>query len=323
MGDIGPKSSTSSWEEATRTIGEPQRGRISRRQLLALGATTDNIKFWLRTGRLIPVAHGVYAVGHATITHDTAWIEALLRVGDDAVLSHASAAANAEIRRSAATLVDITCPRRLRGLDGIRLHRRALPADEMTLIDGLPTTTPSRTIFDLASVLTDARLEWAIAEAEKARLDFSPSLADLLDRYPRHPGNATLRRVLARTLHGASPLRSDLECEVLDLIYERRWPRPLVNAWLEFGEERFELDFAWPELRLAVEVDSREHHLDWSQQQRDRRRDRVLAAHGWSVVRVTDRMLRFDRSALIADLDSLIYTPAPRRRSSAGRALHS
>jgi hypothetical protein len=261
---IRTKSSTSSWDEAIREVSESQRGRIARRQLLALGATRSRINRLTAAGRLIPVRPRVYAVGHLSTTHGTAWVEALLQVGEDASLSHASAAANLGVRRSASSRIDITCPRRLRNLDGINLHRRTVPADELTVVDDIPTTTVSRTIFDLASTLSDARLEWAISEAEKAQLDFTPSFTALLDRYPRHRGTVTLRR------------------------------------------ELFECDFAWPELRLVVEVDSREHHSDWAQQERDRRRDRVLAAHGWTVIRVTDRMLRFERLSLIADIERLM-----------------
>ena len=251
---------------------------------------------------------------------------ALLRAGDDAALSHASAAAAWAIRPSAAALIDLALPRRKRPIEGIRLHRLTLPADEITTHEALRITTPSRTILDLAQSLSDARLEATIAEADKLELDFTPSLQTLLQRYAHHRGSARLRRVLARIDHHGSAhrLRSELEADFLDFVLDSRWdPQPETNAWVEAGEQAYECDAVWRRPRLIVELDSRAHHADWAAAERDREKDLALTRHGWTVVRVTARMLSLGRASLRADLEALIYTAAPRRRSSVGRALHS
>ena len=62
--------------------------------------------------------------------------------------------------------------------------------DEVTVEDGIPVTTPARTLFDLAGVVPLAQLRRAVKEAEVKRLWGALSLADLLERHPRRPGAA-------------------------------------------------------------------------------------------------------------------------------------
>jgi hypothetical protein len=75
----------------------------------------------------------------------------VLAVGDDAVLSHRSAAALLGIR--AATIVEVTTDRALQSRRGLRLHQAPLAPDEVTTRDGIPVTTPPRTLLDLAAVV--------------------------------------------------------------------------------------------------------------------------------------------------------------------------
>lgn len=304
-------------------LADRQAGRVSWRQLRRIGLGKDAIGRRVRSGRLIPLGNGVYAVGHSGRPPDARLWEALLRVGADASISHASAGFLCGFRYSAAASIDVTCPRKLRRTKGIRLHRCSLPADELTVYDGVPVTTVTRTLLDLAPSLSIGRLERAANDAAELQLDFSPSIAELLARYPGRRGTARLRFVLEQLRRGPVKLRSDNEADFLDFIYWAKLRKPLCNYWVEVGGRRYELDAAWPDALVAVEVDTPEHHGGWADQERDRERDRTLATAGWRVVRVTPRMMGAGRRALRADLGTLIYTHAPRRRSSVGRALHS
>jgi very-short-patch-repair endonuclease len=325
IGTSGPnKSCGSSVDAAIGELAGRQRGRVAYRQLRALGMSRSSITLRVERGRLIPVTRGVYAVGHTHASREAGWVEALLRIGDDAVLSHAAAGAHLGFRPSAASLVDVTCPRRVAAPDGIRLHTHSLPADEVIDHEGIATTTVSRTLLDLAPLLTPAQLEHAANVAEDQRRDFTPSLPALLDRYPRRRGSARLRFLVEQLRAGPVTLRSPHEVALLDFVYARDLPKPLFNYWVACGDERYELDAAWPEVSLAVEVDTPKHHGDWRAQERDRDRDRALRVAGWTVIRVTPRMLARTPAALAADLKALIYTASTsRRRSSVGRALHS
>ena len=69
------------------------------------------------------------------------------------MLSHASAAAAWELRRSGAGAIDVTVgPGGRARHPGLRLHRSGrLHPDEIAHVEGLPVTTPARTLLDLAA----------------------------------------------------------------------------------------------------------------------------------------------------------------------------
>ncbi len=65
-------------------------------------------------------------------------------------------------------------------------------------------------------------------------------------------------------------------------------PNLPVNISTEGGGTRTcVIDFAWPELRLACEIDGRAFHSDFASFQRDRERQNHLIHAGWTVLRFT------------------------------------
>ena len=105
----------------------------------------------------------------------------------------------------------MTVPRALRPRPGLVFHRAEIPPDECTEVDGIPVTTAARTLLDLAACLPPFRVEKAIREAEYRRLADSPSLPQLMARYPGRRGPATLRPILRDAPMGDAITRSELE----------------------------------------------------------------------------------------------------------------
>jgi very-short-patch-repair endonuclease len=77
---------------------------------------------------------------------------------------------------------------------------------------------------------------------------------------------------------------------------------PKVNV--RMGE--FDVDFLWPERRLAVEVDGWDTHRTRSAFESDRARDLKLKLIGYDVVRFTWRQLTDDPSGVAAALRELL-----------------
>jgi very-short-patch-repair endonuclease len=191
-------------------------------------------------------------------------------------LSHRSAAALWGIRPSQGR-IELTTPRTRTARPGLLLHRAVLPHDEITTHHGIPTTSPARTLLDLAGVLPPHQLQRALNEAEIERL--AGPLA-LIDRHPTERGIAALRQPAPRT-------RSDLEADFLAFLNDRRFPTPQTNARVE----GYEVDCVWPDRTLIVELDSYTFHGTRQAFENDRQRDRHLTAAGWIVARVTSRDL--------------------------------
>ena len=208
---------------------------------------------------------------------------AVLAAGPGAVLSHQSAAALWNLRATSKTRIDVTTPHKLRPRKGLHPHCAVLPHDERTVHEGIPVTTPARTLLDLAGVINRQALDRALNEAEIQRL---PSPATLLDRYPRNRGTKTLRTLLL-TSRRSTPTRSELEDRFLTFIDDHCLPTPETNTIIE----GYEVDATWRDARLIVELDGFATHGTRRAFERDRERDRRLQAAGWRVIRLTWRQL--------------------------------
>jgi Protein of unknown function (DUF559) len=287
-------------------LAKQQYGVVSRRQLLSLGLTRDAITRRIKLDRLHRLHAGVYAVGHRCMSREGRWMAAVLAGGAGAVLSHRSAAVLWGLRKNAPDRVEITTPHSTRSLGSLERHRSHLPNDEITSRHGIPVTTVSRTLFDLAAVVSPAEFERATREAEFLRLPERPSLHELLDRYPRRRGTRAVRETLdrlARLPRGST--RSPLEDRFLRFAERAQLPMPETNAIVQTGSHTYRADCLWQEQRLVVELDGHQAHGTRAAFESDRERDRRLQAAGWQVIRVTHRQLGA-YSGLAADLRRLL-----------------
>src|SRR4051794_39294904 len=175
---------------------------------------------------------------------------ATLAGADGAVLSHRSAAAlwrmRDTTRRAEVTVVRHRGPR-----PGVQFHQAVLKSDEIAVVEGIPVTTPARTLLDLATVLTDQHLEAAFQEAEVRRLTSPTSLDALLERYPGRRGTAVLRRILEHHRKIAHPIpTSVLERRFLALLDAHGLPRPNINRRSQEGRDRRHLARPSPHRRV-------------------------------------------------------------------------
>jgi very-short-patch-repair endonuclease len=101
-----------------------------------------------------------------------------------------------------------------------------------------------------------------------------------------------------KVLHALALQHPDLECarntweaEVLRLIDVYELPRPRVNLAVVVGGARRVLDVAWAEQMVDLEFDGFLPHARRDTFDDDRVRQNALVAAGWTVFRVTSRML--------------------------------
>ncbi len=296
---------------AISELAERQHGVVARSQLLACGVGAEAIEVRLARGRLHRLHAGIYAVGHRVLSRQAGWMAAVLHGRAGAVLSHRSAAALWCIRQWAGGAVDITVPRKCRPGGPVRRHFSLLPPDEVTVHEGIPVTIVPRTIFDMAAISPPEAVESMLREAEYRRLYDRLSLHDLLERYPRRPGSKAVRAALGRVAERTGQIRSRLEERFLPFLDRHRLRRPYLNAWLEVGGKRYQVDCFWPEVREIVELDGWEAHGTRSAFLDDKARDRRLRAAGYGITRIAWAELEDEPEEIAAEIRALLPSSRP------------
>jgi very-short-patch-repair endonuclease len=272
---------------------------IAHRQLIELGFSAKAVKHRLRAGRLHPVRRGIYALGRPDVSQDGLWMAAVLACGSTAALSHASAGALWKVRRALRPIpeVSVLIGERSRPA-GITLHRRARL--EVTTRRGIPVTTITTTLIDLASFLDPRELEAAVNEADKLDLIDPEQLRKRVDGCARRPGLGKLRALLDE--HAVQLTDSDLERRFLSLARASGLPRPETQS----RHNGFRVDFAWPTLGLIVETDGLRYHRTPAQQARDRVRDQAHTAAGLTPLRFTRAQVANDPERVASILAAVI-----------------
>jgi very-short-patch-repair endonuclease len=247
---------------AAARVAARQHGVIGTEQLHTAGIDKSAIARRAKAGRLHRIHRGVYAVGHAGLSPKGRWKAATLACGEGAVLSHRSAAELWELLKARDGPVHVTVPvasGRARR-DGIRVHRRpSLTAAETTLRDGIPVTSPSRTLTDLRASLPPGEFRRAVRQAEIRGLPIDPR---------------------ALVPDGTA---SELERAFLRLCRREKLPMPEVNVWV--GRDR--VDFLWRRHRVVVETDSYRYHRGRVAFENDHARENRLIENGFEILRFT------------------------------------
>lgn len=287
-------------------IAEAQRGRVSRRQLLAAGIGESTIDRLLVKGQLQRLHGGVYAVGHLAPISLGAETAALLACGEGTVLSHHTAATLWKLARAGDDgIVDVVVPEgQATRRYGVRVHRsRLLLPREICVRHGLPVTSPARTLLDIAEVVSQRELERALDQGLVNRIVRIPEVTDVLSRAIGRRGAPRLASMLERR-SGPTITRSEAEERMLGLIRAAQLPPPEVNVRIH----GYEVDFLWREQRVVVEVDGYRYHAGRSAFERDRAKAASLTAAGLQVMRITWLQMDEESHAVIARLaQSLVW----------------
>jgi very-short-patch-repair endonuclease len=297
-------------EKEVLTTAAKQHGVMTRTQLLELGLSPAAISRRIETDYLRPVHRGVYLVGPIMPARATE-MAAVLAGGPKAVLSHLSALhLLGMLRGNPVRPVHVWIQGREREQKpGIRFHFVAsLSEDEHTVVDGIPVTSPARTLVDVASMLGSREMEWAVAVAEREGLIGAQELTSLPRRYPRRAGLAMLRTLIE---DGREPdfTRSEAERRCIELFRAAGLPRPHTNV--PVGP--YELDLFWPDEGLAVEVDGWTYHSSRSQFEGDRKKGTWLRARGIEVIRLTWSQITQDKLATAVQVGQALALARARR----------
>ncbi len=292
--------------ERLRILTASQYGLVSRRQLADLGFTKHNVASLVAGGRFHRLNDRVLAASGSPDTLERRMMAAALDVPGSGVALW-SAAARWRVPGFAVLPVHVLSDRRPhRGGSHLGIPHSTVRWGENDLIqiDGIPFTTPSRTLRDLASRIRPERLSFVcdrMLANRSLRLEQLHALRDDLPDRGGAPGVAELRRLIKRRPPGYRPAESNLE---------RRFETILAEA----GEAPFErqvevgddegwigrVDFVDRINRIVVEIQSDLFHAGDVDRARDRERIARLRRAGWIVLEVTEFELWHRKARVLA-----------------------
>lgn len=276
-------------DERLAALAADQHGVVRLTQARACGLSHQGVLRRQRAGRLVEVHPLVFRIAGAPDTHLAALRAAALAVEPDGVVSHRSAAWLWGLRPEEGDVVEVSVPRS-RGprLEGVLVHRsRDLVPGHTTVRHGVPVTNPLRTLVDLGAVSS----RWVVEDAlDRGLADrrFRVSAVEWMLHEVARPGRrgcGVLRTVLDERALGAAPPDGLLEPRMARLL--RSYGLPPATFQHPVPEAGARLDFAYPELRLALEVDGYEVHGSPRAMTADHERHNRLVAAGWTVLRFT------------------------------------
>ncbi len=275
-----PKRAIHEVERRIAAVAAAQHGVITFEQLLVAGLSSSSVRDRVRANRLHRIHRGVYAVGHKGLSIQGIWMAAVLACGAGAVLSHRSAAYLWKMLKPIPGPVHVTLPTRAgrRKREGITIHRSStLLPSQTTAEEGIPVTSPSRTLLDLHRTVPPYEHRRALRQAEYLDLPTGGLPAD--------------------------GTRSELESLFLKLLKRHRLPAPEVNARLG----PFLVDCLWRSERLAVELDGYAAHGGRTAFEDDRARDAELRRRGFEVLRFTWRQVTHEPRLVASTVRAALY----------------
>lgn len=264
-------------------------------QLHALGIGRSAQRHRIAKGSLHVVLPSVLAVGTSVLQPLAGETAALLYAGDDAVLSHDSAAALWGLTPTPSFVALTVIGRIVKRQTDVRVHRvKALDIRDVRMHQGFPATSPARTLIDCA---TTPNIDRLLNEARVLKLVKDADIHAAMERSPGRTGVKALRALLEAE-KDAGYTRSRAERLLKRIVRDSGIERPTFNTHVE----GVEVDAYWPRLKLVIEVDGYQFHGHYRAFQRDRAKGNRLVAAGYVLLRFTWHQLTKRPMVVLAEV---------------------
>lgn len=258
---------------------------------MSYGATKSTIRYRVSTGRWEQLSSDVFRISGSVRSWRQELLAAVLIWGPGTAGSHRAAAPLLRFSNFEPTWIELTVPRgRKRATAPGLIHRYPLYPGDVTVVDAIPVTTPARTLIDLCALVPADVVEEMLDDALRRRLVTVHSMRRRLEviAKPGRPGIASIRRLLDDRDPRAAVPESIMERRALRVFRNARLPTPVAQyeVW-SCGKLVARPDFAYPDVKLAIEADGYASHSRRDRWERDRARDARLTLLGWRVIRFT------------------------------------
>lgn len=254
-----------------------QAGVISRDQALREGLSRDAIDHCVRRRRWRPLHPQVYLAAGHRLDDEVAVRGAVLWGGADAVLSGRAAAWWHGMADRAPTAIRVTVPRHRnpRGRPTVEVRRRTLDPEDVTELRGIAVTGRALTVVEASVDLGGRFLDRALQRSVRFPAVYAAHCRNL----GAHGSARAGQLLVAAADRSAS-------------VAERLLVRMLRDAGARgfhcgFPAAGFLIDIAFPDAKVAVEVDGWAWHMDAVRAHADKRRQNALVRAGWTILRYT------------------------------------
>jgi very-short-patch-repair endonuclease len=279
---------------------------ITGRQAMDAGLSRAAIKRRVATGEWTPVRRGVFRVTAAPRSWRQDLLAAVLVAGDGAVAGGLSAGAIWKVPGFPAAPIEVRTQygKSHRHLQQGPAQSCLLLPHHCTVVDHIPVTKPTRTVFDIVALVDPARAERALDNALAMHLTDIRKLEALVDELGQRgrAGTALMRQFLADRGEGYVATESELERMFAKFCVARGLPVPRRQVTLIAGR----VDFLFDGYLVIAELDGRRNHTALLDREADAERDARLAAMGLRVIRITYRRLTRDPDGVYEDLQGAL-----------------
>ncbi|MGH2750629.1 MAG: DUF559 domain-containing protein [Actinomycetota bacterium] len=262
-------------------------GVICRGEAIADGLSERAIDRKLESGEWIRLLSGVYALRGSPVTFMRRVVAGYKWAGEGALISHTTSARLLGLDGIDSSDIEVSTPRRLRS-GRVIVHQRKTCELPSQRIDVVRVTSAEQTLIDIATTLPPDKLELAFDSAMRQ----GRTRYDHIKRHfesiagPGVPGTSALRNLLQTREPCPRPHHSVLEVGFRQLVRDFGLP----NATGQFPVKirrglTLHLDFAYPDEKLAIEIDSVRWHAGVRSIKWDNERQNLLVALGWRVLR--------------------------------------
>jgi very-short-patch-repair endonuclease len=292
-----------------------QLGLVTRQQALDGGMSRRQINRLLGTAWAVALP-AVYRHRSFPETWNQRLLAATLKAGEGSAVSHRAAVGLHGLRGFKCDMVELTRPApEYFPIPGAVVHRYTdLRPEDVVTIGGVPVTSPARTLVDLGAVARPYLLHRCLEEWTARRSVRIPQVVDAITVYdtPGRRGVHMLQRVMdARVLRDLEPDSVDegLLGEVL-VRHGLRLPELHHVVVLESGLV-YELDWSYPDLRVAFELDGYGVHLvslEAFVNDRDRRNELLIA--GWRILQFATKTVRQHPRRVVSQVQRLLAESA-------------
>lgn len=305
-------------------------GLVARRDLRAAGVDQRWLRRQVLAGRLLVVHPGVLATADLPMERSTdkpsdlptRFRAALLQVGPDAALSHASALhAYGLLEKWDHDEIHVATPHSgVTKCNGLKIHKR--PSGPVEFVDGLAVVSAKAALVGSAGLMDITELRFPAIQAVQNRLLTAKELADLTDVPLK--ARRTIRLIGEEALAGAE---SGGEANYYRLLLDAGLPKPQLQVWVQTADGFKRLDAYWEELAIGCEIDGDRFHGQKDARDRDRVRRNAIQATAVklfdfsvaAVMRQPKRVVEDTEANLLARASELGVNPWWLGRSMSGK----